>query len=48
MNCVYVANDSDFDVVRLNAMMTKNYLELFFFEIQLLISIFIVNFLYHL
>ena len=32
-----MANDGDFDVVRLDAMMTKKYLVLFFFEIQLLI-----------
>ena len=45
MNYVYVANDEDFDVVRLDEIMTN---ELFFFKIYLLIFIFIVNFLYHL
>ena len=54
MNYVlFVANDGDFDVVRLDEIMTKHYLELFFFEIRsdlpqnLPIFFFIVNFLYH-
>ena len=48
MNYVFVANDGDFDVVRLDEIMTKHYLELFFFKIHLLIFIFIDNFLFRL
>ena len=48
MNCVFVAIDGDFDVVRLDEIMTIHYLELFFFKIHLLIFIFIDNFLFRL
>ena len=46
--CGKLTNDGSFDVVRLDEIMTKHYLELFFFKIHLLIFIFIVKFRYHL
>ena len=46
MNYVYVANDGDFDVVRLDEIMAKTFFKsYFFFKIHLLIFIFTVNFL---
>ena len=49
MNYVlFVANDGDFDVVRLGEIMTKHYLEIVFFKMHLPIFIFIVKSLYYL
>ena len=42
---VYVANNDNFYVVRLDEILTKTFV--FFFNIHLLIFIFICNFLYH-